>query len=263
MEINTLIIIIGTLFTLALILGSSIVIVRAQNKKTEALNQLQKLELNRQKEISENTLLSQERERQSVGLELHDDLGPSFAAIRNNLARVIAQLDQNNIKKARSISVDTSSDLKSAIDRFADVSKTLYPVILNRNGLEAAIEDLASKLEETGQAKINVKISLDNTSKELIELVLFRVTQELFTNAQKHSNAKQIELDISDRKGIILLNYSDDGLGFDDSKNFEGLGLESIKGRVSALDGSIDFITSPTKGLIVRISIPNEKNSDS
>jgi NarL family two-component system sensor histidine kinase LiaS len=263
MEENGLIIIIGTLFTLALILISSIVIVISQTRKTEALNKYQKLALTRQKEISENTLLSQERERQRVGLDLHDDLGPSFAAIRNNLTRVVSQLDQNNLIKARSISVETSGDLKNAMDRFADVSKILYPVILNRNGLEAAIKDLANKLEESGQTKITVKMSLFNTTKELTRLVLFRVTQELFTNAHKHAQAKQIELDISNKDKQIFLTYSDDGIGFDSAKEFEGLGLESIKGRIKALDGSVEFISDPSEGLTVKISIPNEENSNS
>lgn len=263
MEENVLIVIIGTLFTLALILISSVVIVISQNKKTEALNQYQKLALTLQKEISENTLLSQERERQRVGLELHDDLGPSFAAIRNNLARVVSQLDQNQVSNAKKISIETSKELRDALNRFANISKILYPVILNRNGLAAALEDLANKLNESGKTKISLELSLDTITKELITIVLFRVTQELFTNAQKHSEATQISLEIGDKDGVIYLDYNDDGVGFNASDKYSGLGLESIKGRVSALDGTVQFDSVTSQGVEVKIRIPNEKNSNS
>jgi signal transduction histidine kinase len=263
MEISVLIIIVGTLFTLALILASSIVIVLAQKKKTEALIKYQELAITRQKEISENTMLSQEKERQRVGLELHDDLGPSFAAIRNNLARVVSQLDHNHVSKAKEISLKASKDLKDAINKFSDVSKILYPVILNRNGLEAAIKDLGNKLSESGTAQINIKLGVLNISNDLHRLVLFRITQELFTNAQKHAEATEISLEIFEEEGSIHLNYLDDGVGFYILGNYQGLGLGSIKGRVAALDGTVEFITAPTNGLLVRVRIPNEKDSNS
>lgn len=263
MEQTTLIVIIGTLFTIGLILVVSIIIAISQSKKSEAQNKLQKLELNRQKEISENTLLSQERERQRVGLELHDDLGPSFSAIRNNLVRVVSQLDRNEIEKAKEISMSTSLELKEAITRFANVSKVLYPVILNRNGLQAAIEDLANKLNESGRLKITLSLSIEDISKELIQLVLYRVSQELLTNAQKHSQANQVSLSITEKNGIILLDYIDDGVGFDTTTGYSGLGLESIKGRVNAINGSVDFRSVKNEGLTVKINIPNEQDSDS
>jgi len=54
------------------------------------------IEIVRQNEIAENTIISQEKERQRVGLELHDELGPTFAAVRFNVARIKQKATKHN-----------------------------------------------------------------------------------------------------------------------------------------------------------------------
>ena len=95
-------------------------------------NAYNKLQLVRQQEISRNTLLTQEKERQRIGLELHDDLGPTFAAICVNLKRIRTFIKKEDFTMADEISKETSLALKEAVSNFSEISRVLYPVIFNR-----------------------------------------------------------------------------------------------------------------------------------
>ena len=257
MEID-LFVISGSVFILLIIFSSAFIIVSAQRKKTQILLDLRNLELKRQKDISINTLETQEKERQQIGMELHDELGPSFAAIRLNLARVQQKIKSDKPEEVEDIIAQTSSDLKEAISQFSDVSRLLYPVILMRHGLESALKDLIDKYNQTSDIRFNFSFNTKGAKSELANLVLYRICQELTTNALKHSEAKNASLTILDDSGKILLNYEDDGIGFDTSREHQGLGLNSIRGRVQAVDGSVEFDSKPNKGLTISISIPND-----
>jgi len=263
METNSLIIIIGTLFTLALILTGWVIIGFAQRSKSKAIAHSQRMKINRQQEIAENTLLSQERERQRLGLELHDDLGPVFASINVDLKRVRSFIEKEKYAKALSIAEETSSGLTDAVGKFSEVSRVLYPVIFNREGLKAAIMDIVENYNNKTNIKFSVKFSIEPIESELIELVIYRVVQELTTNAMKHSSASKVEINLIANEEMVDLSYVDNGVGFDHMQKSSGLGLNSIKGRVEAIGGSVNITTAIDQGLKVKIRIPNEKNSNS
>lgn len=258
METNSLIIIIGTLFTFSIILLGGAVIAIIQKRKTQALISYNDLQLTRQQEISRNTLLSQEKERQRIGLELHDDLGPTFAAISVDIKRIRTSIEKGNSDKASQIANETSIALKDAVTKFSEVSRILYPVIFNREGLKAAIENIADRYNETSSIHFTLDYSLHQVSNELTKLVIYRVFQELTTNAIKHSEATTVHVKICNTSDFIELHYTDDGIGFDTDIKSKGLGLHSIKGRVEALNGTIDILNEAKKGLKVKIIIPND-----
>jgi signal transduction histidine kinase len=261
METNTLIIVIGTLFTLALILSGWVIIGLAQRNKTKVLLEHQRLQISRQKDIAENTLSSQEQERQRLGLELHDDLGPIFTAISVNLKRVTSFVEKGKKDKALSILKDTSEQLTDAVGRFSEVSRVLYPVIFNREGLEVAVLDIINNYGNKTGITFSTQLKTEAIESDLVRLAIYRVVQELTTNAVKHSQASKVSLSIVADSEHINLIYIDNGVGFEINSKFSGLGLNSINGRVEALNGTVS--TAINKGLEIKIYIPNEKNSSS
>ena len=255
MEIDVLIIT-GTVFTLSIILAGAFIIVSAQRKKAKILLELRELELKRQKDISENTLQSQENERQKIGMELHDELGPSFAAIRLDISRMQQKIESNELDEVQDIAQKTSSDLKHAINQFSDVSRILYPVIFKRHGLKAAVTDIIDRYNHNSSIKFTFDYNLQAEHKEIVALVLYRICQELTTNAMKHSNANHVTISLYEKNKHILLDYKDDGIGFNTNLDYKGLGLNSIKGRVNAVDGNIHFSSIINEGLELTLSIP-------
>lgn len=261
METNSLIIIIGTLFTLALILSGWVIIGLAQRNKTKVLLEHQRLQISRQKDIAENTLSSQEQERQRLGLELHDDLGPTFSAIKINLKRVTSFVEKGNNNKALSILTDTSEQLTDAVGRFSEVSRVLYPVIFNREGLEVAVLDIINNYGNKTSITFSTQLKTEAIESDLVRLAIYRVVQELTTNAVKHSQATKVSVSIVADSEHINLIYIDNGIGFEPDSKFSGLGLNSINGRVKALNGTVN--TTANKGIEIKIYIPNEKSRSS
>jgi two-component system sensor histidine kinase ComP len=91
---------------------------------------------------------------------------------------------------------------------------------------------------------------------------LFRMVQELLNNAKKYSRASEIGFVLQYREGCIELDYSDDGVGFEERQSAvrevgsSGQGLEQLKSRVLSLDGSYELSTSPGKGVRFNAQIP-------
>ncbi|MFT7591938.1 MAG: two-component system NarL family sensor kinase [bacterium] len=256
MEPNTIIIILGTAFTLLILALTMIIVVTGQKKKSKLELQMQRMEVNRQKEIAENTLISQEQERQKVGLELHDELGPTFAAVRLNIDRIQQKIKKDQFDDVSGLAKQSSEALETAIGQFSDISKLLYPVILIRHGLTDALHDLVDKANFDNRTEFSIAIDFEASSKEIINLTLYRVCQELITNAHKHANATIVTLNLSKMNNHVHLQYSDNGKGFATDKVYSGLGLNSIKGRVEAVGGKVVTTSAPNKGVNYQIDLP-------
>ena len=219
-------------------------------------NAYNKLQLVRQQEISRNTLLTQEKERQRIGLELHDDLGPTFAAICVNLKRIRTFIKKEDFTMADEISKETSLALKEAVSNFSEISRVLYPVIFNRERLPEALHNIIERYNENMAMKFSLDYTLGAIENELTKLVIYMVFQEMTTNAVKHSAATKVHIDILDKYSVYHINYRDNGVVYDSKLKSDGIGLQSIKGRVEAINGSVDVKTAPQNGVTKHIKIP-------
>jgi signal transduction histidine kinase len=87
---------------------------------------------------------------------------------------------------------------------------------------------------------------------------LFRVLQEAFHNAIKHSGVKRIEVQLREESGEMHLIVSDSGGGFDIEaiKQGRGLGLISMRERVRLVNGAIEIESKPMGGTIVHVRVP-------
>nr|WP_276568437.1 ATP-binding protein [Acetivibrio saccincola] len=99
--------------------------------------------------------------------------------------------------------------------------------------------------------------------KPVISLTIFRIVQEAINNIKKHSDAKNVEIDLEFSEKELMLNISDDGKGFDisliDMKNHNingGFGLLSMRERVELLGGMFEISSGIGKGTVLKITVP-------
>jgi len=87
---------------------------------------------------------------------------------------------------------------------------------------------------------------------------VYRVVQELLTNAIKHANATKIILQCSELDNWLFVTVEDNGKGMEqkEEKSKKGLGLVNIQNRISLLNGNIETISQPGEGTTVNIQIP-------
>jgi len=258
MEVTNLIVFLGTIFTLTILMVTAIIIMASQKRQSQLKSQFHQLEVEKQKELLEAILVSQEKERQKIGLELHDELGPTFAAIRMNVDRVQKKIEKEDYAGVTGILSQTSGYLKEVIGQFSDLSRLLYPVILNKHGIHIALEETISRANETTGISFKLVLDFNTIHKDVTEHSIYRIVQELTTNALKHSKATEVLFEVKQIGKFISICYTDDGVGFDPSFPNIGLGLNSITGRVQSISGRVNVETTPTKGLKIEILLPND-----
>ena len=88
-----------------------------------------------------------------------------------------------------------------------------------------------------------------------IEIGFYRIAQEAFNNIIKHSEAKNISLELFETKHHLVLMIEDDGIGMNNEIH-KGNGLYNIKSRVKALNASVNFEQRSTKGLNITVRVP-------
>ena len=91
------------------------------------------------------------------------------------------------------------------------------------------------------------------------QIILFRIIQEALQNAIKHSEAKNINIEIECGHQNIVVNIADDGKGFEQISG-NGLGIRNMKHRAKLLGGTITW-NNPGKGCLITIHLPVKENS--
>jgi signal transduction histidine kinase/ligand-binding sensor domain-containing protein len=209
----------------------------------------------KQQERLKIALDAQEQERKQIAQDLHDEVGARLATVKlyaSSMTKFLGDEPEGLEMKAKTI--DAIND--SIIDIRRLLSE-LSPRVVEQYGYAAGIEELAHKIRQTGQIKVEVDMSqLPERLPKHIEIALYRITQELFNNTVKHAEAKNITIRTQLDNGIIHLDYFDDGKGFEYKTSKQGLGTGNIESRVTLLKGQIIWKPKIGEGNAVFIQIP-------
>ena len=208
--------------------------------------------------LLERVISIQERERERIARELHDETGQILTALMVDIELLRTEPGLQSASSQERLA-EVSSLLSKIMGDIHDLSLDLHPKILNELGLVPAIRwYMKNHLERWG---IDFNVTASNLNHSLSaeqEICLFRVAQEAITNVVRHAQAQRIEVEISVDAESIYLGIRDDGKGFevDPHCGVECLGLQSMKERVSFLDGEIDIASHLAAGTEVFVSIP-------
>ncbi|MDJ1506577.1 sensor histidine kinase [Xanthocytophaga agilis] len=228
----------------ALAMGIVLIFVIHQRRMVAKDLQQKQLEHHYQKQLLKATIESQEKERNRIAHDLHDEIGVLLTTSRlyfNQLSYVKAE------EHLQQVSNKMNGLFDEMMFNIRRISHDLRPVILENLGLIEAVESLSEKLNEAGiQFQFTHQITIE-LSKEA-ELILYRIIQELIGNTLKHAKASHIFLHIKDQQHQLYLTYKDDGIGFEPDNTNSGLGMKSIESRLNLLDGKMKII-KPEKGI--------------
>ena len=215
-------------------------------------------------EEKERMIDVQEETRKKLARDLHDGPTQSVAAIamRINLARRMmkknAKGTEEELEKIEELAHRTTKEVRHMLF-------TLRPLILESQGLAAALGAMAEKMRETFTQ--NVIINVDEKVLENMEMgkqgVIFYIIEEATNNARKHANALHIWVRLrSFEKDIALLEIEDDGMGFDVeavNKSYDkrgSLGMINLRERTELVNGLLNIDSAPGKGTRIQVYIP-------
>jgi PAS domain S-box-containing protein len=207
-----------------------------------------------EKRVLEAIINTEEREREKFARNLHDDLGPLLSSIKMYMNSFKTD---SSFEKQKFIIEQVNDIVKESITTTKEISNDLSPHILTNYGLHAAIE---SFLQKFPNSNIELVSNLKSVRvKSEIEFSLYRIVKELINNTMKHAKATQASIQLMQKRSLLHLIYTDDGVGFDANalNDKKGMGLFNILSRLKSLNGKYKF-PQVEKGMKIEISVPFE-----
>ncbi len=219
--------------------------------------QLNHLEQQRQLSAADAMLRGQEEERSRLARDLHDGLGGMLSGVRQTLNAMTGnQIMPDESARAFDRALDM---LDTSIGELRRVARNLMPEALVRFGLTDALQDYCANLTDPRGLQIRFHaFGLDERLPQSVEIILFRVAQELLNNVQKHAAATEALVQLVRDANRLHLTVEDNGRGFDSAKlnTAPGVGWLSIRSRVQYLGGTLDLHSVPDQGTTVDVEIP-------
>ena len=216
--------------------------------------QLDELRKQNEARVLSAIIKTEETERQHFAKELHDGLGPLLSSVKMAISLKRKQ-EQSNDK----IIANAEKLIDESVTTLKEISNKLSPHILNNFGLYKAVRSFILKLKTLEKPKIKFNSNIEELRFPYnIEVVLYRVVCELISNSLKHANANNINIDLFKENNQIIMNYLDDGIGYDENENIQsekGLGFSNIKSRIKSLNGIYHFYSRKGEGVQVKIII--------
>lgn len=209
--------------------------------------------------MSKAIIDTQEKERQYIGAELHDNVNQVLASALLVLGMI--KNEKMNRKETLEFIEQGREHINGAIEELRKLSHELAPASFDNVTLENAFENLLQDFNIDKRFKI--KFSFDqicNKASDDIQINLYRIVQEQMKNIVKYADAGKIDIAVTRLNGSINLRVADNGKGFDIKAVKDGIGLSNIRKRAESLSGKLMLNSAPGKGCEIFVTIPVKKH---
>ncbi len=187
-----------------------------------------------------------EKERARVAMELHDVIGSRLSQLSRSVDS--EQKETFSLKK----------EIKTILQNVRHISHKLSPSGLSMFGLHASVQQMVNEVNQQSNIEyafqaLDVPVDLP----EDVAIQFYRIIQESIQNIEKHSDAKNAEIQIIGQENQVVLTIDDDGNGFipEESKT-NGIGLYNIRKRVAYFGGEFTISSEPGHGVQIVITMP-------
>jgi signal transduction histidine kinase len=244
-----------------LVVSFILIIIYNSNKLLKQKRKLQEAEISYQKELLYAIINSQEKERQRIGMDLHDEVGSSLSSLRLMIENFIDKASV--LPQASQFCNQSKQVIDAVITNVRNISHNLSPLGKGTYEFIDALEDLKDNVNQSPF----IFMSIDNQSKHLASLndvcalALYRVFSELVNNTIKHSKATEIKLSIMENNHQLVFKYKDNGIGIakNGSTIKSGIGMKNIESRLQMIESVFTLNQTENKGFEIDIILNNLK----
>ena len=222
-----------------------------RNKRQRTARQIQQLKQQQRIELGKALLEGEERERSRLARDLHDGLGGMLAGIKLNLSQMIEakkSLDRDDLSQ-------TVDRLGHSVSELRRIARNMMPESLLQSGLVVALKDLCDEATLPGLKVSFRAFDIHEHFPAQVQVMIYRIVQELVYNAVKHSEASRIIVQCSQTDDMFFITVEDNGKGFSLNRVPDtSRGLHNIRSRVRLLNGKMD-IDSSQEGTNINIEL--------
>ncbi len=224
-----------------------------QKRKNSLLLQQKEAEKKFETAIAETQIEIREETLRNISWELHDNIGQllTLAKIQVN----IAQDDPDKLEEVTDTITKSLTELRS-------LSKLINPDALKSLSLTEAI---TLEIERFNRLQFIKATITSNEEIEVIddkvEIIIFRILQEFFTNTIKHSKASNLDVNVHYDEEKIIIHAKDDGIGFDgmNTTTKQGIGLSNMQSRGKLIDANVKLTSEKGKGTSITLTYHYKK----
>ncbi|REK06563.1 MAG: hypothetical protein DWQ44_09730 [Bacteroidetes bacterium] len=195
-----------------------------------------KIRNEREIQIRDTMISTQEYERNRIAEDMHDEIGPRLSAIKLNIQKIESELNNDLCQDL----IDIKQGLNEVISNIRTTSRNLSSQMLAKIGLVEGIKETISLFEKHKNVKFQFNENCNQYQfSDSFQICIFRIVSELINNSVKHSNCDRITINLIKNASILELEYSDNGKSENKVAENAGLGLSNISNRVKFLNGNI------------------------
>lgn len=193
-----------------------------------------------------------ESERRRIARDLHDGVVQDLAG--TSFALTATARDPDTPTELARRLAPMSGSLRSSLRSLRSLLVEIYPPDLGVDGLAAALQDLVAPATGAGVVAVVEVLGVQEATDEAVQLV-WRVAQEAVRNAIRHAHARTLTVQVRVSGDRLLLNVSDDGVGFVPRQDRDGIGLRGLRDLIGEADGSLEVRSAPGQGTTVHLEV--------
>jgi signal transduction histidine kinase len=202
-----------------------------------------------QRLLTQQMITVQEREREWIGRELHDNVSQVLTTVKLYLELASRENDNSLISQSMHLINDSITEIRN-------LSHQLSAPTLGTRSLIDSINALVETMAITNSLDFTFEHSGYTRVVMSQKLALYRILQEQINNIVKHAEATKVWISLSNRDGKVILTVKDNGKGFERKTKTNGMGLNNIISRAQVFGGHMNLNTSPQKGCSITVILP-------
>ena len=194
--------------------------------------------------------------RHKIASDLHDDVGSTLSSI--SIMSDILQSQVENRTNAKEMIREIGFNARNMLESMDDIIWSVTPINDSFENLVARIQEYAVPLFESKD--ISFKFTVPHSILQMSIPIekrhdLFLIAKETVNNLVKHSQCTEANIEFSASRAVLKMRISDNGKGFDTSRNFSRNGLKNMKYRSEKIGGKLTIHSEIDKGTIVMLVV--------
>jgi signal transduction histidine kinase len=205
-----------------------------------------------ERKLTHQIILAQERERQAIGHELHDNINQILTTVKLylELAHDRHELREQLLPRSATLVQACIQEIRALSHELCDPT----------HGPKTLVESIKALIDQvSASSSLDMQFNYD-TYKYYVDkdqhLAIYRILQEQLTNIIKHAEATEVNIDLFQDNQYTGIAVQDNGKGFHPQKSRQGIGLNNIQSRAKVLGGHMKIESAPGSGCLIEVRLP-------
>jgi PAS domain S-box-containing protein len=190
-----------------------------------------------------------DKARREIERNLHDGAQQRFVTVALRLQLWLAA-NRDVPEATRADLADVVGELQAGLSDLRDLAHGLHPAVLSERGLEHALASVAVR----AGVPVDLQIDSDERYPPAVESATYFTVCEALTNVAKYARATHAWVTVERCNGRLQVEIGDDGIG--GVNPYGGSGLQGLRDRIAALDGTLEISSPPRRGTVLRALLP-------